>query len=150
MDQLPALDRLSGPEKDMLIQVPWAEAQALKARIAQLEAHLQVPKKGSHDSSVPPSKTPKASRGQAWQRPPCDQPGPGWRRTTRAPRSGSDGDRPGQSVSLLWSEVAADAQKRHVLYDKIEIPPVFRWSPGGDNTAASALSVVGLMSPQCR
>jgi BMFP domain-containing protein YqiC len=64
MDQLPALDKLSGSEKDALIQMLWAEVQALKARITQLEAQLQAPKKGSHNSSVPHSKTAKASRGQ--------------------------------------------------------------------------------------
>ncbi len=59
MDQLPHLDGLSEPEKDALIQVLWAEIQALKARIAELEAKLQEPKKDAHNSSVPPSKTPK-------------------------------------------------------------------------------------------
>ena len=44
IDQLPHLDGLSEPEKDALIQVLWAEIQALKARIAELEAKLQEPK----------------------------------------------------------------------------------------------------------
>ncbi len=62
MDQLPALDQLSERQKESLIEVLWSEIQALKARIAQLESQLAAPKKGSHNSSVPPSKTPKANK----------------------------------------------------------------------------------------
>ncbi len=62
MDQLPTLNQLSEPEKDSLIQVLWAEIQALKGQIGELEGKLQKPKKGAHNSSVPPSKTPKASK----------------------------------------------------------------------------------------
>ena len=56
MDQLPSLNRLSERQKDDLIQVLWAEVQALKAQVAELEAKLQRPKKGAHNSSVPPSR----------------------------------------------------------------------------------------------
>ena len=50
MDQLPHLDGLSEPDKDALIQVLCAEIQSLKARIAELEAKLQAPKKDAHNS----------------------------------------------------------------------------------------------------
>ncbi len=51
-----------------MIQGLWAENQALKAKVAELEAQLLAPKKGSHNSSVPPSKTPKASKPAASSR----------------------------------------------------------------------------------
>ncbi len=65
MNQLPALDRLSEPEKDAIIQALWAEIQVLKIRIAELESQLQQPKKDAHNSSVPSSKTPKANKSPA-------------------------------------------------------------------------------------
>ncbi len=126
MDQLPPLDQLSERQKDILIQVLWAEVQALKARIAQLEAQLQGPKKGSHNSSVPPSKTPKASKPAAKLRK--------GRRLASVGRAGGGrplhGD-PDQTVIAqvkvcphCGQEVAPKAQKLHALYDKIEVPPV--------------------------
>ena len=65
VDQLPSLDQLSERQKDSLIEVLWSEIQTLKARIAQLESQLAAPKKDAHNSSVPPSKTPKASQPAA-------------------------------------------------------------------------------------
>lgn len=60
MDKLPDLEHLSELEKDALIMALWAEVQALKARLATLEAKLQEPRKDAHNSSVPPSQTPQA------------------------------------------------------------------------------------------
>jgi transposase len=126
MDQLPALDKLSGSEKDVLIQVLWAEVQALKARIAQLEAQLQAPKKGSHNSSVPPSKSPKASKPEA-------KSGRGRRKASLGRAGGGRPLHPDPDQTVIaqvkmcpycGQEVAVDAQKLHALYDKIEIPPV--------------------------
>ncbi len=62
IEQLPSLVGLSERQKDTLIQVLWGEVQALKAQVGELEAKLQGPKKDAHNSSVPPSKTPKASK----------------------------------------------------------------------------------------
>ncbi len=45
MEQLPQIYRLSEPEKDALIQELWAETQALKARIVDLEANSKSPKR---------------------------------------------------------------------------------------------------------
>ena len=59
MDMLPELGRLSEPEKDALIAVLWAEVQLLKARLVVLEAKPHEPRKDAHNSSVPPSQTPK-------------------------------------------------------------------------------------------
>jgi transposase len=61
MDKLPDLERLSELEKDALIVALWAEVQLLKARLAALEAKAQEPRKDAHNSSVPPSHTPKAN-----------------------------------------------------------------------------------------
>ena len=58
IEQLPSLDGLSERQKDALIRALWAEVQVLKGQIAQ----LQGPRKGSHNSSVPPSQTPKAGK----------------------------------------------------------------------------------------
>ncbi len=65
MDKLPELERLSEPEKDALIAALWAEVQRLKARLAALEAKPHEPRKDAHNSSVPPSHTPKANLPQA-------------------------------------------------------------------------------------
>ena len=61
MDTLPELARLSEPEKDALIAVLWAEVQRLKAQLAALAAKSPEPRKDAHNSSVPPSQTPKAN-----------------------------------------------------------------------------------------
>ena len=61
MDKLPELERLSEPEKDALIAALWAEVQRLQARLAALEAKPHEPRKDAHNSSVPPSQTPKAN-----------------------------------------------------------------------------------------
>ncbi len=126
MDQLPSLDRLSERQKDALIQVLWAEVQPLKAQVAELEAKLQVPKKGAHNSSVPPSRTPKASK-------PVASPRQGRR---QASVGGARGGRPlhpdpDQTVIAqvkvcphCGQDVAPEAQKLHARYDKIELPPV--------------------------
>jgi hypothetical protein len=105
--------------------VLWAEVQALKAGITLLEAQIQGPKQGSHNSSVPPSKTPEGNI-------PTVKP-------VRGLRQGSLGragvgrilhPEPDQTVIVQVKvcprcepEVAADSQKLHALYDKIENPP---------------------------
>jgi transposase len=61
MDKLPELERLSEPEKDALIAALWAEVQRLTARLAALETKAHEPRKDAHNSSVPPSHSPKAN-----------------------------------------------------------------------------------------
>src|SRR5512135_1061152 len=56
------LSTLSHAEKDALILALWAQVEALTARVAGLEAKLKEPAKTSDNSSVPPSKGPKANR----------------------------------------------------------------------------------------
>ena len=51
IEQLPSLDGLSERQKDTLIQVLWGEVQALKAQVAELDANLPGPKKGSREVS---------------------------------------------------------------------------------------------------
>ncbi len=126
MDQLPSLDQLSQRQKDALIQVQWAEIQALKAKVAELEAKLQAPKKGAHNSSVPPSKTPKASK-------PAASPRKGRRKASVGRAGGGRPLHPDPDQTVIaqvkvcphcGQQVAPEAQKLHARYDKIEIPPV--------------------------
>src|SRR5215207_8632967 len=63
MDRLPDLSSLSHAEKDALIHALWAQARALTARVAELEAKLGLPPKTPNNSSLPPSQGKKPSRG---------------------------------------------------------------------------------------
>src|SRR5918993_5473403 len=56
MDRLPDLASLSHAEKDALIHALWAQVQALTARVAELEAKLDLPPKTPDNSSLPPSR----------------------------------------------------------------------------------------------
>jgi transposase len=56
MDRLPDLPSLSHDAKDALIHALWAQAQALTARVAELEARLGAPLKTPDNSSLPPSR----------------------------------------------------------------------------------------------
>ena len=126
MDQRPELERLSEPEKDALITALWAEVQRLKARLAGLEAKPPEPRKDAHNSSVPPSHSPKAN---------CPTgPRTGTRREASVGRAG--GGRPlhpnpdqiiiaqAKTCPHCGGVVQAHAQPLHAVYDKIELPPV--------------------------
>jgi hypothetical protein len=58
MDRLPDLSSLSHDEKDALIHALWAQVQALTARVAALEAKLELPPKTPDNSSLPPLRIP--------------------------------------------------------------------------------------------
>ena len=62
MDRLPDLSSLSHAEKDALIHALWAQAQALTARVAELEARPGLPRKTPNNSSLPPSQGQKPNR----------------------------------------------------------------------------------------
>jgi transposase len=62
MDRLPDLSLLSHAEKDALIHALWAQGQALTARVAELEAKLDLPPKTPDNSSLPPSRGKKPNR----------------------------------------------------------------------------------------
>src|SRR5918997_287261 len=62
MDRLPDLSSLSHAEKDALIHALWAQVQALTARVAELEAKLDLPPKTPDNSSLPPSRGKKPNR----------------------------------------------------------------------------------------
>ena len=62
MDRLPDLAWLSHAEKDALIHALWAQVQALTARVAELEAKLDLPPKTPDNSSLPPSRGKKPNR----------------------------------------------------------------------------------------
>jgi transposase len=126
MEQLPALERLSEPEKDALIAALWAEVQRLNARLAALEAKAQAPRKNAHNSSVPPSQSPKPNRSL--------RPRTEIRREASVGRAG--GGRPlhqapdqviiAQAKTCPHCGGAVQAYEQHpqAVYDKIELPPV--------------------------
>jgi transposase len=126
MDRLPDLASLSHAEKDALIHALWAQAQALTARVAELEAKLDLPPKTPDNSSLPPSRGKKPNRQ--------DQPG----RT--GPRQGSLGrqgggrrlaEAPDETVTARPSRCAhcqaALAEADLTLtarFDKVDLPKV--------------------------
>jgi transposase len=126
MDKLPELERLSEPEKDALIAALWAELQRLKARLAALAAKPRELRKDAHNSSVPPSHTPKVNLPT----------GPGIRRRREASVGRAGGGRPlhpdpdqvviaqAKTCPHCGGGVQADAQHPHAVYDKIELPSV--------------------------
>jgi transposase len=126
MDKLPEVERLSASEKDALITALWVEVQRLKARLSVLEAKPHEPRKDAHNSSVPPSHTPKANLPAA--------PRTGTRREASVGRAG--GGRPlhpdpdqviiaqAKTCPHCGGAVQAHEQHPHAVYDKIELPPI--------------------------
>jgi transposase len=126
MDKLPELEHLSELEKDALITALWAEVQRLNARLTALEAKPPEPRKDAHNSSVPPSHSPKANRPTG--------PRTGTRRDASVGRAG--GGRPlhpnpdqiimaqAKTCPHCGGVVLVQAQHLHAVYDKIELPPV--------------------------
>jgi transposase len=120
------LSTFSDAEKDALILALWAQVEALTARVAELEAKLKAPAKTSDNSSIPPSKGPKANRPDKEKHP--------------GPRQGSLGrqgggrplsSEPDQVVVARAVACAhchgpfADADHTlHARYDKIDLPPI--------------------------
>jgi transposase len=126
VESLPKLEQLSSQEKDTLLSALWDEVQRLRARIAVLEAKLTEPPKDPHNSSVPPSRAPKANR-------PARQ-ATGHHRQASVGRAG--GGRllhpdPDQEVVAkakrcphCGAAVLAAEQQLQAGYDKSEIPPI--------------------------
>jgi len=131
--QLADLSQLTHDEKDALIRVLWGQVQAvtaqvqtLVARVAELEAKLDVPPKTPDNSSLPPSKGKKPNRAEKVAR--------------RGPRPGSLGRMGGGQALAATPDAtvrakpvrrvhcqAALAEVDHVLhgrYDKIDLPQV--------------------------
>jgi transposase len=126
MEQLPELERLSEPEKDALIAALWAEVQRLNARLAALEAKAQAPRKNAHNSSVPPSQSPKPNHSLG--------PRTEIRREASVGRVGGGRllhQAPDQVIIAqaktcphCGGAVQAHEQHPQAVYDKIELPPV--------------------------
>src|SRR5215510_8946789 len=126
MDKLPELERLSESEKNALITTLWAEVQRLKAQLAALDAKPHEPRKDAHNSSVPPSHSPKRNRPAG--------PRTGTRRDASVGRAG--GGRPlhpePDQVIIAQAKtcphgggpVQAHEPHPHAVYDTIELPPV--------------------------
>jgi transposase len=126
MDKLPELERLSQSEKDALITALWAEVQCLKAQLAVLAAKPHEPRKDAHNSSVPPSQTPKPNLPSGTR--------------TRTRREASVGRAGGgralhpdpdqviiaqaKTCPHCGGAVQAHEQHVHAVYDKIELPPI--------------------------
>ena len=126
MDKLPELERLSESEKDALMTALWAEVQCLKAQLAVLAAKPPEPRKDAHNSSVPPSQTPKPNLPSGTRT-----------RTRREASVGrAGGGRPlhpePDQVIIAQAKIcphcggAVQAHEQHVhaVYDKIELPPI--------------------------
>jgi transposase len=126
MDKLPELERLSEPEKDALIAALWAEVQRLTARLAALETKAPEPRKDAHNSSVPPSQTPKANLPTG--------PRAGTRCEASVGRAGGGRPLHPEPDQVIMAQakacphgggtVQAHEQQPHAVYDKIELPPV--------------------------
>jgi transposase len=126
MDTLPELERLSDPEKDVLIPTLGAEVQCRKARLAALEAKPPEPRKDAHNASVPPSHRPKANRPTS--------PQTGTRREASVGRAGGGRPRHPNPDQIIMAQakscphcggvVPAHAQHLHAVYDTIEVPLV--------------------------
>jgi transposase len=126
MDKLPAVERLSEPEKDALMAALWAEGQRLKARLAALEGKPHEPHKDAHNARVPPSHTPQPNRSPS--------PRTGRRREARVGRAG--GGRPlhpdPDQVRMAQAKtgppgggaVQAHEHHPHAGYDKSALPPI--------------------------
>ena len=126
MDTLPELPRLSEQAKDALIAALWAEVQRLRARVADLEATLHAPVKDARNSSVPSSKTRKAT--------PPPRPPTGPRREASVGRAG--GGRPlhpapdqvvvaqAKCCPHCGQGVSDEGQSLQAVYDKSALPPV--------------------------
>jgi len=126
MTELPDLSRLTHEEKDALIRALWAQVQALIARVAELEAKLDVPPKTPNNSSLPPSRSKKTNRPEKGKR--------------QGPRPGSLGrmgggrplaETPDEIVSAkpvrcahCQAALAEADQVLHGRYDKIDLPQV--------------------------
>ena len=122
---MPTPGQLSEPEKDALIVALWAEVQHLRVRLAVLESTSPEPVKHAGNSSVPPSRTPKANT-------PTRQ--PRGRREASVGRAG--GGRPlhpepdhiivakAKRCPHCGHSVQETTQQLHAVYDKIELPPV--------------------------
>src|SRR5215831_9014385 len=103
MDKLPELERLSESEKNALITTLWAEVQRLKAQLAALDAKPHEPRKDAHNSSVPPSHSPKRNRPAGprtgTRRRQC---GPGWWGQAAASGTGPSDHRASQNLPTWW------------------------------------------------
>jgi len=123
---LPDLTTLSHDQKDALIVALWEQVASLMARVADLEAKLNEPPKTPDNSSIPPSKGPKANRAGKSK-------GDG-------PRQGSLGRKGGGRLLAREPDEVVSAKAaacRHCgtalgdgdhrlqgRYDKIDLPPV--------------------------
>lgn len=114
---------LSVSEKDALLAKLWAENEALKAQLAELQKKLGQPAKTPQNSSIPPSRGQKASAANG-----------GGKKRTKACHPGVArplAENPDQVVDAVAhacphcsSALTADDQAVQQVYDRIEIPPV--------------------------
>src|SRR2546430_2511473 len=126
MDKLPELARLSESEKDAPRRAWGAEVRRVSARLAALEAKPPAPRKDAHNSSVPPSHSPKANRPTG--------PRTGMRREASVGRAGGGRRLHPDPDQIIMAQaktcppfagvLPVQAQHLHAVYDKIELPPV--------------------------
>ena len=128
------LSRLRPEEKDALIL-------ALLARVAALEAKLGQPPKTPANSSLPPSRGPKATKPPRPRRPRRRRGGPG---VTRALAADPDRtvDCHAQTCAHCGTAVAAEGQRLRHAYDHLDLPPI--------RPVVTRVRVFGRRCPACR
>ena len=129
MTRLPDLSCLSHAEKDALILALWAQVQLLTARVAELEAKLDVPSKTPDNSSVPPSKGHKPNRVKKAKRSGPRQGGLGRTGGGRALAANPDEVVTAKPVRCAHCQaVLGEAEQMlHGRYDKIDLPNIAPW-----------------------
>ena len=143
--RMPPFDpsRLTSREKDELIRDLARVVEAQAARIAALEARLAVasPAKTPANSSLPPSRGPKATKPPRPRRPRRKRDGPG---VTRALAAEPDRtvDCHAQTCAHCGTAVAAEGQRLRHAYDHLDLPPI--------RPVVTRVRVFGRRCPACR
>jgi transposase len=134
--------RLTSREKDELILALLDQVRLLQERAATLEARLaRHPPKTPANSSLPPSRGPKADRPPRPKTPRRKRAGPGVTRALAAdPDRAVDGH--AQACARCGTAVAAEGQSLRHAYDHLDLPPI--------RPVVTRVRIFGRRCPACR